>query len=50
MHERAQDRLYAAPIAIEGGEIVEEVLDDGEVAGDDGQEEIVYDDDDDVFA
>ena len=50
MHERAQDRLYAAPIAIEGGEIVEEVLDDGEVAGDDGQEEIVYDDDDNVFA
>jgi hypothetical protein len=48
MRERAQDRLHAAPIAIEGGETVDEVVDDGEVAGDDGQEEIVYDDD--VFA
>jgi hypothetical protein len=44
MHERRQDRLHAAPIAIEGGEIVEEVAGDGDAPGDDGDEEIVYDD------
>jgi hypothetical protein len=43
MHERRQDRLHAAPIAIEGGEIVEEVAGDEGGTGDDGEEEIVYD-------
>jgi hypothetical protein len=43
MHERRQDRLHAAPIAIEGGEIVEEVAGDEGGTGDDGEEDIVYD-------
>jgi len=41
MHERAQDRLHKAPLAIEGGG---EVGDEGEVVGDE-DEEIVYNDD-----
>jgi hypothetical protein len=51
MHEAAQDRLHAAPLAIEGGEVVaDHVEDDGgvvdnNVGGEEEGEVITYDDD-----
>jgi len=45
MHERAQDRLHAAPPAIEGGGDVGND-DEALMAGEEQEEDIVYDDDD----